>query len=477
MQKTGGPRSRDQRGGDRDGDRERDRDNRDRADKDGFRSALSRPDIAGLKRDIALHDKEIANCNKELSEIKRKQDKIRNERNGGRQEFDNAKRKMGKLMETKKGLHAEKNAIEASREASHKKIGAGQDKEKAAKSAIKFSSVEAIDKQISELSKRQAHTSMSLTEEKNLVKEIQTLTLSKKGFAALQELKAATDRERAVKSGIDKKYTEKNMQLKELYKQVDAQKLILDGMNKNSSESGKQLPEFKKRQEELRALVETENAAVKALRVSIKEKEDEHAVKVAAEKKVFMEEQAELKKKEEAEELARHPYEEEMYVCDFLVGYLSTKCVVDSKAEPATTATISEPSTDKASAFAGMKSLKRDDDETFMGGVSKKKGKKKGGQNSKDEITHTHESLEHFSSIGVTAPAKIASVSETLAELAEKKEYFNGLERGAIPSLKTIRSKQANTSKSSANGGKNDKKTSKKTVFNMESKSEYPGLK
>ena len=478
MQKTGGQRSRDQRGGERDGDRDRDRD-RDRADKDGFRSALPRPDVAALKREIASHDKEISACNKELSEIKSKQDKIRNERNGGRQEFDNAKRKMGKLMEAKKALHAEKNTIEASREASHKKIGAGQDKEKAAKSAIKFSSVEAIDKQVAELSKRQAHTSMSLTEEKNLVKEIQTLTLSKKSFASLQELKAATDRERALKSGIDKAYTEKNLQLKEIYKQVDAQKLVLDGLNKNSSESGKLIPEFKKRQEELRALVETQNAAVKTLRLQIKEKESEHAVAVAAEKTLFLEDQAERKKKEEEAELARHPYEEEMHICDFLVTYLSTKFVADSKGDSPSTATTTAtaPSADSVSAFAGMKSLKRDDDETFMGGVVKKKGKKKGGQNSKEDITHTHESLEQFSSIGVTAPAKISSVSETLTELAQKKEYFNGLQRGAIPSLKTIRAKKNNAKAVGGSGGKSDKKAaSKKTIFNMESKSEYPGL-
>ena len=112
-----------------------------------------------------------------------------------------------------------------------------------------------------------------------------------------------------------------------------------------------------------------------------------------------------------------------------------------------------------------------------MGGVVKKKGKKKGGQNSKEDITHTHESLEQFSSIGVTAPAKISSVSETLTELAQKKEYFNGLQRGAIPSLKTIRAKKNNAKAVGGSGGKSDKKAaSKKTIFNMESKSEYPGL-
>mmetsp|Transcript_9845 Transcript_9845/g.16344 ORF Transcript_9845/g.16344 Transcript_9845/m.16344 type:complete len:472 (+) Transcript_9845:76-1491(+) len=471
MQKTGGQRSRDQRGGDRDRDRDRDR-----ADKDGFRSALPRPDTGALKRDIGAHDKEIAACNKELNEIKSKQDKIRNERNGGRQEFDKAKKLMSKLMDNKKNLHAEKNAIEARREASHKKITAGQDKEKAARAEIKFGSVDAIDKKIKELETRQARTSMSLTEEKNLVKEIKTLNLSKKGFAALVELKAVTDRERALKSGIDKELTQKNIELKGVYKEIDAQKAVLDALNKSSLESSKHLPAFKKRQEELRAQIETANAAVKTLREQIKEKEAVHATAVAEEKKVWKAEQAEIKKKLEAEELAKHPYEEEMYVCDFLVKYLSTKCVVDADSKMEATSLASTTATVDTSAFAGMKSLKRDDDESFMGGAIKKKSKKKGGQNNKDDITHTHESLEYFSSISVKAPLKLSSVTDSLKELEEKKEYFNTLERGAIPSLKSLRAKKGNGEVKPSGGKSDGKKNAAKTVFNLESKADYPGL-
>lgn len=471
MQKSGGQRNRDQRGGDRDRDRDRDK-----ADKDGFRSALPRPDTGALKREIGIHDKEIAACNKELNEIKGKQDKIRNERNGGRQEFDKAKRLMAKLMDNKKKLHTEKSAIEARREASHKKIIAGQDKEKAARAEIKFGSVDAIDKKIKELETRQARTSMSLTEEKNLVKEIKTLNLSKKGFATLEELKALTDRERALKSGIDKELTEKNIQLKGVYKEVDAQRAVLDDLNKTSLESSKHLPAFKKRQEELRAQVETENAAVKALREQIQEKEKVHAAAVAEEKKTWKVEQAEIKKKLEAEELAKHPYEEEMYVCDFLVKYLTTKCVVDSDSKVESTSKASTTSDVDTSAFVGMKSLKRDD-ETFMGGAVKKKSKKKGGQNNKDDISHTHESLEYFSSIGVKAPMKLSSVTESLKELEEKKEYFNTLERGAIPSLKSLRAKKGNSGDEKSSGGKSQgKKNVSKTVFNLESTADYPGL-
>lgn len=472
MQKAGGQRNRDNRGGDRDYD------NRSKVDKDGFRSALPRPDIARLKRDIATHDKEIATFNKEISEIKSSQEKIRNERNSGRQEFENAKRAMSKLLNTKKALHAEKSEIEATREAAHKKITAGQDKEKAAKASIKFNSVEAIDKQIKELEKRQARTSMSLMEEKNLVKEITALTLSKKTFDVLSELKAATDRERVLKSGIDKKLADKNGELKEVYKKIDAQKAILDSFNKTSSAVSKKLPGLKKRQEELRALIDAEMVEIKNLRASIKEKEEAHAAAVAEEKKVFLEELAEKRKKEEEAELLRHPYEEEMFICDFLINYLSAKVGSEAKDE----APVTAPAPDQ---FSGMKSLKRDDaEETFMGGVVKKKSKKKGGQNNKDGITHNHESLEKFSSIQVAAPAKTSSVEATLKELAEKKEYFNGLERGAIPSLKSLRDKKASSKQTSSDstvdqkkkGGEKKKSGAKKTVFNMESTAEYPEL-
>lgn len=452
------------------GDRES-RDSRDNRDKDGFRSSLPRPDVSAYKRDIAQRDNEVAKCIQELNEIKSKQDKIRNERNHGRKEFDEAKSLMSKLINKKKEIFAERNTIQASRDASHKRIVNCQEKEKQARSAIKFNSIDAIDKQIKELETRQSRTSMSLTEEKNLVKEIKALNLSKKSFAALSDMKSETDREKAAKSSIDQAFSEINAKLKEINQRLDAQKVVLDGLNKTSSETGKMIPEFKKRQDELRATIDAENAAIKALRVSIKEKEDGHAVAVAEEKKKWKEEQAELKKKREAEELAKHPYEEEMYICDFLINYLSSKFSSDAKDDAAETPSSTTTSS-LDTVFAGMKSLKRNDDETFMGGgVVKKKGKKKGGQNNKEDITHTHESLENFSSVGVAAPAKLSAVPDCLKQLNEKKEYFNTLERGAIPSLKSLRAK-----KESGKSSSKSKSSKQKEVLNVESNAEYPGL-
>ena len=463
MSKTGG--RRDQKYG---------RDDRDRTgDRDGFRSSIPRPDVSSLRKQISLIDKEIVNYNNEMSEIRRKQDKIRTEGSSGRQEFESAKKVMSQLIDIKKALHVDKNSIEASRDASQKKILAGQEKEKAAKAAIKFSSVEAIEKQVKELEKRQARTSMTLTEEKNLMKEIKALNLSKKNFAALEELRMVTDKERNVKSVFDKKYSEKNGEIKEIYKKIDAQKLILDSLNKASSETNKQWPELKKRMEELRALVDAENTKIKDLKAKIKEIDDAHVAAVAEEKKKYKEALAELKKKEEEEELARHPYEEEMGICDLLINYLSTKHLADMKSGPSSQENASSTTPDM-SAFSGMKSLKRNDDEAFMGGVVKKKGKKKGGKNNKEGMTHTHESLEHFSSVNVSPPAKLSNVPETIKELEEKKVYYDELERGAIPNLKSIRAK-LNNAKSSSDKERSGK-TSKKTVFNLESQSEYPEL-
>merc|ERR1740139_2002396 len=78
----------------------------------------------------------------------------------------------GKLIDEKRAIRAELDVLKS---AGDKLV---KDK-KDAKSSVRFNSVEEIDSEIKKLHKKQETTSMSLTDEKKLIQEINTLMSSK----------------------------------------------------------------------------------------------------------------------------------------------------------------------------------------------------------------------------------------------------------------------------------------------------------
>merc|ERR1712125_314112 len=86
---------------------------------------------------------------------------------------------LARLRSQKGALITEKKAIRNQSE----RLFEGQ---KAAKQSVKFTNIVDIDDEIKKLQKRQETTSMSLTEEKRLIKEMDALQASKKLVAQLK---------------------------------------------------------------------------------------------------------------------------------------------------------------------------------------------------------------------------------------------------------------------------------------------------
>ena len=188
-------------------------------------------------------------------------------------ELDAARQGLKALTAERNRVLAERTEITSSRDACRDKLNALINNEKAMRHDMKFSSVEAIDSQIRELELRQARTTMSLTDEKKIVKDIHNLQMSKKTVGALADMKADVERQKSNRLELDRRITEKNVELKAINDRMTAQRNLLDSLNKEPSERDT-LPSLRKEQTEAREQAEAKYNSIKALRAEFKKKED-----------------------------------------------------------------------------------------------------------------------------------------------------------------------------------------------------------
>lgn len=186
--------------------------------------------------------------------------------------------------------------------------------------------------------------------------------------------------------------------------------------------------------------------------VAWKENQNEWKVYKISRDKAFEEERREQREKlrlEREEEYAKKiPYEEEMQLCDYLLGYLTTN-FLNSSAADSSSETQSNESNNTASSkvFEGMQVVgKSDKSENYLAlGGKKKKGGKKGPKRIKnDKIVLSIDTIETFSLLKLEPPATLTSVPSTVEALKAKKQYFSTLPRGEIESIAEINQKYEN---------------------------------
>lgn len=418
------------------------------ASKEGKREpkgeSVKRPDRAELSKQCDAIMAEILELNAKAKRAKAETERILGDRGGNRGELEAARQGMKALIAERGRLLAERADITVSRDACRDKLNAMVNNEKAMRHDLKFASVEAIDNQIRELELRQARTSMSLTDEKKLVKDIHNLQMSKKSVGALSELKAGVEREKSNRLELDRRITEKNVELKAVNDRTTAQRAQLDALSKEPTERDN-IPALRREQVEAREQAEAKYNSIKALRAEFKKKEDAWNVfqaELTAKRKEAKQKEAEAraieeearKKQLEAEELARIPYEDEMNLCEHLSVYLRGLAPTkDAETDPSASAASTTPNT----VFQGMKVLSRDtEDYAVLGGSKKGKGKKKGGSNTKKEtIGHSMDTLSSFALLQITPPTVLSQVPASIEALQQKKASYQGIERGSVPTM------------------------------------------
>lgn len=358
------------------------------------------------------------------------------------------RQKKGKLIDEKRAIRAQLDVL---KQAGDKLV---KDK-KDAKSSVRFGSVEEIDAEIKKLKRLQETTSMSLTEEKKLIKEMDGLMASKEKVkdvkskdASLEDIKkqrsAINDSIKAKDKEIDvvsKEMDEVGAKIKALAEKETDKRSILDALFKERDGYKKDISVVLKEKDVARDEYRELNNSWWNTQRAVKA---QRQIQYEQEKKAREEEKAAYLKKKEEEELKKIPYEEEQALCDYLAEYLERTYLNGTSSETKVSAKKEEVVAVKDDPFAGMVAkVKKDDDEEAY--FSKGKGKKKRQRAKKvaaaAPFTLSVDSFEQFGSIGLNPPTKLDEVENSVKELREKKVWFSQQERGSVPTAKDIRKK------------------------------------
>jgi uncharacterized coiled-coil DUF342 family protein len=196
--------------------------------------------------------------------------------------------------------------LSTARDAARDKINARMNEEKNARSELKFNNLASIESQIRELEARQARTTMSLQEEKKIIKDIHHLEMSKKTVATLAEMKAAIEILKQQKIEIDRNFNEKSNQVKNVNERITTQRNVLENLTKDNSQQRDAIPSLRNRQNEIKKVVDEKYQEIKTLRQEFKAKEEEFYLALAEERQRKKEQkQKEIEAKKAAEEARR----------------------------------------------------------------------------------------------------------------------------------------------------------------------------
>ena len=432
-------------------------------------------------------------------------DALREERNGVQKKIDEA---MGKQKNTpigrerdalnklknRKGLMIEqKRQIRARLEIVKMKADQLIGQQKNARSTMKFTNLADIEKEINRLQRKQETSSMSLSDEKKLIKDIEALQASKRTAEELKSKQGDLDTIKDDRKAIQGDLNAKDKEIDSIQKEIDAQaKVLKDLVDKQSSQRGT-VDELVKQRDALKGKIDDKFKEKNTLRAEFREKtndwyQNQRAIKAQRqmqyeeEKKRREEEKAAWLKKKEEEELAKTPYEEEMALCDYLADYLTKTYLTNSQEEEAKKAKEAE---EKAKAdvvavkddpFAGFKAVskKTEDDDNYFG---KGKGKKKLRTKKASKAPTFSISLDLFDQFGLITlnpPTSLDGVAASVEELKAKKQWYSEQPRGSVPTAKDIRKANAEEAAKAQTKGVKAGNKGKKGNFSISSEEFAP---
>ncbi|KDO24548.1 hypothetical protein SPRG_10363 [Saprolegnia parasitica CBS 223.65] len=393
---------------------------------------VPKPDKAVLDAAVAALEVEKKTKLDRMKAISHELDEIKEGRSGFSEKMKAAKVIYNELSEKKKQLHTERNQLKIDFEKAKGAKDNYRESQKSLSNQLPFKTVKEIEDRIRQLETDQHTKSMSLTAEKNLIKEIESLQLAKKNvakFAAQQgkdaDFNASMDDIRAAMKA-------KSAEIEAVTEDFNKQKAVMDAIRADSDVGGRDLfPTLLEEKKSLKARVDEVFSEIRALRDQFKKDNDLYyeGVRAAREaKKAAREAEDAARKAEydakvaeyEAEMAKIHPYQDEMDMAQALVVFLEKTFAKELAA-----AVAAKPTTTTAAVeLDGMKPLKRDDEEFF----SVKKTAKKGGAGKKakkeTKLVLPIAQIQSFASLGLTPPALVSNVEESISAIKAKNEWF-----------------------------------------------------
>jgi uncharacterized coiled-coil DUF342 family protein len=430
------------------------------------------------KPDRYNYENTINDLNNEIESIKMQRSKIlktiKLRQSGGagfRDEKDKARKTMGVLVKTKNGIMDERKVLFAQRDA----IRAATDRMKEASRNMKgelgrYTSVQDIDNKIRQLHHRQNTTNMSLSEEKDLIKQIDQLTGMKKTVDAFARHNDKLRKEADSGKGLSTLISEKNKALKEIGEKIVQAKKNIEAIEarQNTAQADvsplrDQLDSLKKEQEKKIAVIKEKRKQWKVVNDEyyeyVKELRKVKAIIRKKEDEAYQREKEIRRKELEAELATQKPWLQELALCDVLIKYLTGLLPKEETASEKQAAPAKKANERLANSFAGMKIMKKKDDEEDyfraqqQTGKKKRKNKKKQAKKAMREkdLVHTFDTLQNFqylkskSGLDLYPPSCTEDIPDTLDLLKKCSDYFDTLPR------------EVKSSNSDGSNGKNKK--------------------
>lgn len=465
---------------------------------------LTKPIPSVNKPDKEEHDKGILEVDAAIDKLRAEKDKVQErievfmtslkstEMGKERSALQELKREKKALIDDKKSIRDRLSKVKNTTD----KLSRDQ---KQAKQGVKFTSVKDIEDEIRRLERRQQTTSMSLGEEKKLIKEIQQLNASK---SIVSQLKAKETNIQDVwdqRKALNAELVAKDKEIDAVQELITRKNTAMDAINAKESDNKDNKQKLFDERDVLKEAIDAKFKEKDALRSDFREANNnwynfkralgaQRRIRNEEEKKERETREKEWLKQKEEEELKKVPYEEEMALCDYLADFLTKTYLTDPKKNSHQVG-LEDKKKDvivpvKDDPFAGFKPMKKNEDEVFL---QMGKGKKPRQRQSKKEkksgagktpFTLNLDTFDQFGLLSLVPPTSLDGVAASVEQLRAKKKWYSEQERGAVKTATDIRKANAKKgvvdSTSSGGGGsgsgasvKQSKKKGDKGTFSL----------
>ncbi|KAL2820617.1 hypothetical protein BJX63DRAFT_279259 [Aspergillus granulosus] len=405
----------------------------------------TRPDEETFKASLAQAEKEHAAVQEKLNQVKAKIEtaKPNNQDSPAAKRQQELRAELSSIRQKQQGFKASRTSTQEKLNGLDATLKARIAEQNNSRGRMSFKNVEELDREIARLEKQVDSGTLRLVDEKKILADISSMRKQRKNFASLDEAqKAINDLKTQIATlkktldnpeakALSDKYTE-------IQKELDAIKAEQDGAFKNLNalrdERTKLHSEQQKKWAAIREVKDTYHKARKAY----KEWEDE-AWKIRREKQKAQRDAFEREKKrkiadKKLEEASRPAYTDEILVAQGLIRHFNpaydfASLGLDDKKGPTSAFRAEIGRTVDDSGIKGMKVLKKEEDDYFVGtgGKKGKKGKKGSANGSPAPGTPAETKfnmnvgiIEDFAKVKIDPPMNQSDVPAVVEKLAAK---------------------------------------------------------
>ncbi|KAK5464584.1 multicopy suppressor of BFA (Brefeldin A) [Exophiala xenobiotica] len=298
-----------------------------------------------------------------------------------------------------------------------------------------FKSADEIDAKVDSITKQVDSGTMKLVDEKKALAEISALKRQKKTFAGLDELQQKIDERKAENAELRKSFdNQETRDLSQKYennqKELDEIKAAREGTNKNFDALKAEREKLYQEQQVTYAAIRKVKDDYHTQRKAYKEYEDQlyqqRRERQKAERDAYEKEKRRRIAEQKLEEASEPAFMDEIRTAEALIRHFDPSYSNEGGEKESNQYAATAQRTVDESGFKGMKVMKKEDEDFFVGSGGKKKGKsgKKGAAATAEsgKLNMNIGIIEQLGKVGVDPPSTQAEVPGVVEKLKAKAE-------------------------------------------------------